>query len=277
MGINFSEVGYRYGSREVFSGVSLAIDTGVTAIIGRNGSGKTTLLKLAAGIFQPTAGRLTWNGIPYEQALPEIKASLGFMPQDLDFPEEQTPRKLLTYLAVIRMLDTDEAMHWLTNFGIAQLADRPFGELSPGQIALIGLAQACLGTPALLILDEFSQHLSIEERRPIFETIKATAAGNILLFTTHNLQDVEYLADQVVVIDKHKIRFAGPPSDLAKEAAGKVFLFDASTSLPPQAIRVHQSSSGELRVLSEDTPKNNYRPAEATLEDGLIWVTRTAD
>jgi ABC-2 type transport system ATP-binding protein len=277
MGIILSAVGYRYGSREVFSGVSLAIDPGVTAIIGRNGSGKTTLLKLAAGIFQPTSGRLNWNGIPYAQALPEIKTSLGFMPQDLDFPEEQTPRKLLTYLALIRLLDTDEVMHWLANFNVAHLADRPFGELSPGQIALIGLAQACLGTPALLIFDEFSQYLSIEERRPIFEMIKSAATESILLFSTHNLQDVEYLADQVVVIDNHKIRFTGSPSDLAKEAAGKVFFAEASTQLPPQAIRIHQSSSGEQRVLCAVPLAKNFRPAEATLEDGLIWVTRPAD
>jgi ABC-2 type transport system ATP-binding protein len=277
MGINFSAVGYQYGSREVFSGVSLAIDPGVTAIIGRNGSGKTTLLKLAAGIFQPTSGRLTWNGVPYAQALPEIKTGLGFMPQDLDFPEEQTPRKLLTYLALIRLVDTDEVMHWLANFGVAHLADRPFGELSPGQIALIGLAQVCLGTPALLILDEFSQHLSIEERRPIFEMIKSAATGNILLFSAHNLQDVECLANQVVVIDNHKIRFTGSPSDLAKKAAGKVFFAEASIQLPPQAIRVHQSSSGEQRVLCAVPLANNFRPGEATLEDGLIWVTRPAD
>jgi ABC-2 type transport system ATP-binding protein len=269
----------RYGTKPALCGVTLSLRPGITAILGPNGSGKSTLLRCLAGILQPDEGEINFAGRCYPDALPEIRSGLGFLPQELDFPGEMTPLRLLRYLAQLKFLNEKEVDSYLDILGLKGMKSRPFSNLSMGETRLVGLAQALMGTPHLLILDEPFHGLDVFERASILRAIQTSAQSRIVVFSAHVPNEIESLANRVVILLEGRVIYAGGVEELRRQATGQVYemslsSLDEAASLSGMTISRRSERNGKtiLRVIGLAPDDVVLIPVEPTLEDAYLLV-----
>jgi ABC-2 type transport system ATP-binding protein len=281
MGIAFDRVSFSFNETKVLEEISLSFGEGITAVMGENGAGKTTLLQLAAGILTPVQGQVKIEDESYRLAGSRLRRNLGFMPQSIDFPEHLTPRKLLTYLTELRFLDPGLGLLELERLGMARQADRRFETLSMGEIRLVGLAQALMGEPSFLILDEFTRNLSIEDRQMVFRRLAQVTPERVVIFSTHLCEDVAALAGRVILLSSGKVGFSGSPAGLIRLAAGHVFQVEGRAGdLLRLAGKVQVSRQGQtggkewIRVVGDLPEGLPGRAVEPTFEEACLWFFR---
>lgn len=199
-----------YSSQVALQKVTLNLKPGIVAVLGLNGAGKTTLLRCLASLTKSDRGQLWFDGLPYSQNLARLRGQIGYLPQDLDLPASLTPRRLLEYLATLKNITEDSQVdRLLSALGLEEMADWPFGKLSGGQIRLAGIAQAFLGRPKLLLLDELTHGLDLEERERVFALARQPVLGRLILYSTHETADAGRLADRVIVLRQGQVTFFG--------------------------------------------------------------------
>lgn len=279
MGITFSHAGFSFNGQKALENVCLTLGEGITAVMGPNGAGKTTLLQLAAGVLTSNPGEMLLDGDPYSASDPQVKKSLGFLPQAVDFPEHLTPRKLITYLAQLRFLDPCLGIQELERLGISSLADRRFETLSPGESQLVGIAQALMGSPQFLILDEPFHGLDVIERDLTLRAIQASGQSRIVAFSTHVPNEIELLANHVIILAQGRAIYSGGAEALRREATGHVYEMDFSfqdekVPLSGMHISRRNEKNGKtiLRVIGQAPCTNKLTPVEPTLEDAYLWI-----
>jgi len=275
MGLTFSGVGFAYPNVPVLKDLDLAIDDGATAVMGPNGSGKTTLLHLAAGILYPQRGEIELDGVPFPEAVSHLRRELGLAPQAADFPDHLTPRKILHYLAQIRFLKPELGMLEMEQLGIAHLADRRFEELSTGEQRLVNIAQSLMGTPRILLLDEYSRNLGIEDRQRVARRLLDLARGRLIIFSTHHCEDVELLANRLVLLEGGKAIFYGQPAALVRGAHGHVYAVDPTEKARLKAlaqVQISRDTPQGLRLVGELPDGIPGARAEPTLEEACLWA-----
>lgn len=278
MGLRFHRVSYNYNGCLALEDIDLTFGEGITAVMGQNGAGKTTLLQLAAGIFSPTQGEIELDGETLLTAGMKLRSELGFVPQSVDFPEHLTPKKLITYLAQLRFMEPGQGLAELERFGMGHLAQRRFEELSMGEIRLVGIAQALMGAPRFLLLDEFTRNLGIEDRQRVLRRILELAPGRTILFSTHLCEDVEALAGRVILLSAGRVGFSGQPAGLIRSARGHVFEVGAGEKQAMLACRavqisreVHDAEGDRLRIVGEPPAGEPARSVEPTFEEACLW------
>jgi ABC-2 type transport system ATP-binding protein len=204
-----------YGNLLALQNVNLDLKPGIIAVVGPNGSGKTTLLRCLASLLPSDRGQLWFDGLNYGKNLGIVRAQMGYLPQDLDLPAHLTPRQLLTYLATLKNIsDEGEVDSLLRSLGLEKIAELPFFRLSGGQIRLVGIAQAFLGQPTLLLLDELDHGLDVEERSRVLGLMRDRVPGRLILFSTHDLSFAESVADSVIILHEGQVLFSGGIGDL---------------------------------------------------------------
>jgi ABC-2 type transport system ATP-binding protein len=212
-----------YGSQVALQDVNLNLQPGTVVLLGPNGSGKTTLLRCLASLLKADHGRLWFGGLPHAQNLPWLRSQLGYLPQDLDLPPGVTPRRLLEYLGVLKHIpDENQVGELLSALGLEEIAAQPFLRLSAGQTRLAGIAQAFLGQPSLLLLDELTRGLDVEERERVLALARQPVPGRLILFSTHDPWDAGRLADHAIVLYQGLVIFAGKVGDLPQQAGGQI-------------------------------------------------------
>jgi ABC-2 type transport system ATP-binding protein len=281
MGITFDGVGASYGELKALEDIHLTLRSGVTAVMGKNGAGKSTLLELAAGIRQPDTGMLLLDGQPYQQSIISLHQSLGYLPQELDFPDHLTSRSLITYLAGLRFLDPADGLKVLDRLGGLPLADRRFDTLSTGEIRLAGMAQAFMGSPRFLILDEFSRSMGPEDHQKAIRLLMELAPNRIILFSTHLCADVETLANRVILLEKGRIGFDGTPAALIHLAAGEVHRMmlpsDCELNDPIRnSISFSEEINGKkwIRMVGAFPDGMQGEEVAPTFEEACLWFLR---
>ncbi len=219
MELKIQELSKSYGSQAALRNVTLNLKPGTVALLGPNGSGKTTLLRCLASLTRPDRGQLWFNGLPYSKNLALLRSQLGYLHQDLDLPSHLTPRQLLEYLRTLKSTpDAGQVDQLLSALDLKPVANLPFSSLSGGQIRLAGVAQAFLGQPSLLLLDELTRGLDVEEREHVFALARKPLPGRLILFSTHEPADVERLADQVIILRQGQVVFFGDVDDFRGQA-----------------------------------------------------------
>jgi ABC-type multidrug transport system ATPase subunit len=283
MGVTFNQVNFSFNEFAALQNIRLSLGEGVTAVMGPNGAGKTTLLQLAAGILTPDQGEMLLDGEPYASSAASLRCTLGFFPQSIDFPEHLTPRKLITYLAQLRFLDPWLGMHELEQLGISGLADRRIGTLSTGEIRLVGIAQALMGAPRLLVLDEPFRGLDVLERGSAFRAIQTPTQSRIVVLSTLVPNEVEQLATQVVILLKGRVIYSGSVEKLRREATGQVNEIclshhDETAFLAKMLISRRSEMDGKtiLRVVGQVPYEVELTPVDPTLEDAYLLLLRRA-
>jgi len=229
--LRIEHVTRRYGRTVALDNVSLELGRGIVGLLGPNGAGKTTLLSILATVASPDAGRLSVLG--YDPAVAserlEIRRRLGYLPQDLGYHRHFTVSAFLDYVAILKELTDSRIRHAelarvLASTDLTALAGKRIRTLSGGMRRRLGLAQALLGSPDLLVLDEPVSGLDPEQRLRFRELLSQLPGDPVVLLATHQVEDVTAVCSAVVVLLAGRVRFAGTPAELADLASGRVWL-----------------------------------------------------
>ena len=269
----------------VLQRIALDLREGVVAILGPNGAGKTTLMRILATVLAPDEGALECSGLQGEAALAAIRSQAGYLPQSLDLPQHLTPRGLLRYVASLKWpgVREDAAMRLLGELGLGTVADRPLAQLSDGQRRLAAVAQAFLGWPKLVLLDEFSAGLDVAEKEVVYRLIHALTPGSLVVVTSNLPAEVEKIAQTLVVLRDGELRFTGNTAELvrqAREMVWEVYLpaNEANSLMERYRLsRVRQADDGvTLRIVGAEPELAGAQPVEPTLEDAYLLLMGNA-
>ena len=217
----------RYGSTRALDGVDLTMTTGVTGLLGPNGAGKTTLLRMLATVLAPTDGRLRLLGLdpsdPAERT--DVRRSLGYLPQEMGFPSGFSAFRFVDYMAVLKEWTDKDARHdevrrVLDLVGLRDLATKRLRTLSGGQRRRAALAQALIGDPRLLVLDEPTTGLDPEQRASLRGVLSAAGNDATVVLATHQTEDVAALCERVIVVDGGQVRWDGTVQRPGRDRAG---------------------------------------------------------
>jgi len=266
-------VGRRYGSKAALSEVSLTAGPGILGLLGPNGAGKTTMLRIAATVLAPSGGKVRLLGLDPSDAEPrvQIRRRLGYLPQDPGFHLNFTAFDFVDYVAILKgMTDRrsrhDEVRRVLVAVDLKAAMHQKIKSLSGGMRRRVGFAQALLGAPDLLVLDEPTAGLDPEQRLRFRELVSG-GAGRTVLLSTHQTEDVAALCPRVIVLLEGRVRFDGSPAELAGVASDRVWLEDRRH---PDALLSWQTGTGECRNIGD--PPSGASLVAPTIEDGYLLM-----
>jgi ABC-2 type transport system ATP-binding protein len=279
--IEIDDVRRRFGRTPALTGATFTAENGVTGLLGPNGAGKTTLLRILATVLAPDAGRVRLLGLDPGVAGERlaIRRRLGYMPQEPGFHRGFTSFEFLDYVAILKELTERRARHDEVRrvLELVDLSDRRgtrIRALSGGMRRRLALAQALIGDPDLLILDEPTAGLDPEQRLRFRELVSELGERRAVLLSTHQTEDIAALCPRVVVLHAGAILFQGAPSELVARARGRVWL---AADRPSGALAAWRTADGRLRVLGgEAADAGAAEPAEPTLEDGYLLLLAEA-
>jgi ABC-2 type transport system ATP-binding protein len=282
--LRVESVGYRYpNGHEALAGVDLALGPGILGLLGPNGAGKSTLMRILATLARPGSGRVLWNGADTAGQPDALRAELGYLPQDFGVYPALSAREFLAYLAAVKGLPSGVARgrvdDCLAMVGLSEAADRRLGGFSGGMRQRVGIAQALLNDPKLLIVDEPTVGLDPEERLRFRHLITDLAGQRLVILSTHIVSDIEASATTLAVMAKGRRLFHGEPEALVAQARGHAWdwtvpeagLAEARTRLAISS-SLRRSDGIRLRVVSEAAPGAGAVEVEPTLEDAYLWL-----
>jgi ABC-2 type transport system ATP-binding protein len=271
---DLAHVSQRFRSTTALDDVSLRLQPGVTGLLGPNGAGKTTLLRVGATVLAPDSGqvRLLGHDIAPLSARTEVRRRLGYLPQELGFPRGFTAFGFVDYMAVLKEWDDKPARHAevrrvLNEVGLGDVTTKKIRRLSGGMRRRLGMAQALLGNPELLILDEPTTGLDPEQRANLRAILSGLGQRATILVSTHQTEDVAALCDRVVVMDAGRIMFDGPVVELVGTASGSVWMAD---SPDPAALAQWRTGTGRFRHVG--AAPVGAELVEPTLEDAYLLL-----
>jgi ABC-2 type transport system ATP-binding protein len=272
-----SHLSRSFGRTLALDDVTLEVGAGVTGLLGPNGAGKTTLLRIVATVLAPDAGDV--RILDQDPSTPEgrlaVRRQLGYVPQEPGYHRSFTAFEFVDYVAILKeMTDRrarhDEVRRVLGLVGLGSVLHKKLRRLSGGMRRRVIVAQALLGRPELLVLDEPTVGLDPEQRLRFREVISAVAEEHAVLLSTHQTEDVAALCGRLAVIDQGRLVFDGTPTGLAATADGRVWLADA----PHPAARLSwRTATGRYRVIGDEPP--GAEPAEPTIEDAYLLLAGT--
>jgi ABC-2 type transport system ATP-binding protein len=277
-GAHVSVTGVRksYGEVAALAGLDLNLQPGITGLLGPNGAGKTTLIRILATLLAPSAGEVRVNGWRNSDLRDrvEIRRHLGYLPQDLGLYPRFTVFEFVDYLAILKELHEPADRHRrvraaLEAVELDDLARRKIRTLSGGMRRRVGIAQAIVADPELLLLDEPTTGLDPEQRMRFRQLIAGIGEHRTVLLSTHLVEDVAAVCTKVVVLWQGRARFDGTPSQLRQLADGQVW---SSPEEGRGAVSSWRTESGAYRVLGP-RPSPAAEPLPATVEDGYLLVT----
>ena len=284
MELEIRDLSKRYGKKTAVRDVNLTITPGVWGLIGANGAGKTTLMRMLTGILTPSSGRVLCDGIDTSALGEAYRDALGYLPQSFGFYPEFNVVDYLEYVATLKGLGRrayrgriDELLELLN---LTEVRKKPIKKLSGGMQRRVGIAQALLNDPDILILDEPTSGLDPGERVRFRNLLSEFAQDRIVLISTHIVSDVEYIAAQNMIMKDGRIVDVGATEQLLEAVAGKVFtaiVRQDELTLFERAVRIVSSEPDgavSVRYISDAPDIPGSRPAEPRLEDLYLWLFR---
>ena len=262
--------------------LSLDVESGVLGLLGPNGAGKTTLMQLVATVSRPTAGEISFQGVDVLKAPDYLRRRLGFLPQDFGVYDDLTAEEFLTYLAALKGVRSKETIgRMLEMVNLHEVAGRRVGGFSGGMRQRLGIAQALVGDPDLVIVDEPTAGLDPEERVRFRNLLTELAVGKLVVLSTHIVSDIESSATRIAVMDEGLLVGCETPEGLLRAAEGKVWEV-LVPSADYEAIRERLTVSRalfrpegvHLRLLDSTRPMRGALPVEPSLEDAYLCLIR---
>ena len=284
MKLEIRHVTKRYRDKMAAADVSLTLTAGVWGLLGANGAGKTTLMRMLAGILRPTEGQILCDGVEIGALGAAYREKLGYLPQEFGFYPEFTVQDYLEYMAALKGLPRAEAARQidalLERVSLAEVRRKKIVKLSGGMKRRVGIAQALLNDPEILILDEPTAGLDPGERVRFRNLLSEFAQDRIVLISTHIVSDVEYLAAENAVMKDGKIIAVDTTEGLVQQIEGKVWQGSAPAGELPrwehclQVVNLRNEPDGTvtLRYLAEAPQLPGSIPARPKLEDLYLWL-----
>lgn len=273
-----------YGKKEVLKGVNYIFTPGIYGVLGVNGAGKSTLIRLIADYIKADSGEITYNGENITQLKRAFRKKLGYMPQQQDVYKDMTAQAFLYYIAdlkgVSRRKAQVQAEELLSVLNLSQYRYEKMGKFSGGMRQRILLAQALIGSPEILLLDEPTAGLDTKERIAVRNYISSLSDERIILLATHIISDIESIADKVLFLDNGRLEISGSPVELISMIADKVGEIDMhSNNLDevrksyPFGTIVQRMSGRSYRIVCDRLPDEAVRIKDnITLEDMYMYI-----
>lgn len=261
---------------------SLEIKPGILGLLGPNGAGKSTFMRMLATITKPTDGSIKWNDVDIVKSPDTLRDVLGYLPQDFGVYPNLNAVEFLEYMAAIKGLDSATAKKRIDELlqlvNLKDAAKRPLGGYSGGMKQRVGIAQALLNDPQLLIVDEPTVGLDPEERVRFRNLLSDLSGERIVILSTHIVSDVEATATHIALVNKGQLLREAAPESLLNELEGKVWEWTIQSDDLP-ALKSKQIVSGtirksdgvQVRVVSSDQPKAESRSVSPNLEDAYLY------
>ena len=266
------------------SDVSLRLTPGVWGLLGANGAGKTTLMRMLAGIMEPTEGSITYDGQPIAALGQRYRDIFGYLPQEFGFYPEFTVQDYLDYMEALKGLSAGDVKRridaLLEQLTLQKVRRKKIAKLSGGMKRRVGIAQALLNDPEVLILDEPTSGLDPGERVRFRNLLSEFAHDRIVLISTHIVSDVEYIATRNAMMKQGRLLSCGTTEELVEQVRGKVWtarvtqaqLPEYERKLPIVNLRNEDDGSVSLRYLGEQPAAAGSVPAQPRLEDLYLWL-----
>ncbi len=282
MQLSIENVSKRYGGGNwALRNFSLELRPGVLGLLGPNGAGKTTLMSILATITRATEGRVHWNGADLAKNPDELRSTLGYLPQDFGVYPNLSAVEFLEYLAAVKGLDAASSRRRIDELlNLVNLTDvrkRPLGGYSGGMKQRVGIAQALLNDPQLLIVDEPTAGLDPEERVRFRNLLSELSGERIVILSTHIVSDVEATATDIALISQGSLVAHASPEALLQRVEGRVWewvLPSAELNAARQKYLIsntaRRSDGVHARVIADTAPPN-AQPATPTLEDAYLY------
>ena len=272
----------QYKQKLAVDRIDLELKCGVYGLLGANGAGKTTLMRMICDIQEPTSGEIFCNGQNIRETGEEYRDLLGYLPQNFGYYPEFTAYKFLLYIASLKGLGKEQAavraLYLLDMVGLADQKKRKIKTFSGGMKQRLGIAQAMLNEPKILILDEPTAGLDPKERVRFRNLISSFSKDKIVLLSTHIVSDVEYIADEILVMKEGRLIHRGAPEVVTREAKGLVWECKVDSRYADRYVEQYNvgnlKNAGDetiLRIISDTKPCEEAVEAEPTLEDLYLY------
>lgn len=285
MEIIITDLTKQYRENVVLNHVSLTIGNGMYGLLGRNGAGKTTLMRILSTLLKPSGGRITFDGVPLEETK-QIRSLIGYLPQEFSLYPDMSVWETMRYLAAMsdipagiqkeRIPDLLERVH------LWEIRKRKVRKLSGGMKRRLGIAQALLNDPQVLIVDEPTVGLDPEERLRFYNLLGELSGSRVVIVSSHIVADIESVCEYAAVLDSGHLLYAGAIDRLAGTAEGKVFELTVPRTELESVKRKFcvlssqgHSSGLRVRVLSDCVPDTGHPVScTPTVEDGYMQLLR---
>lgn len=276
--LNIQNVSKQFKNVTAVDNVSMKLSTGVLGLIGHNGAGKTTLMQMIATLTKPTSGTITFDGADIAKKPEAIRARLGFLPQDFGVFANLTALEFLQYFAALKgVRDPARIRHLLELVNLHEHAKRPAANFSGGMRRRLGIAQALLNDPDILIVDEPTAGLDPEERLRFRHLLSEIGFRKLVIVSTHIVSDVESMAQHLAIMRSGKLSAFATPEEMLDKARGQVWSATVQAgdyeALSKRVNVLHvqrQGSQVSLRIAHPGSPVHGAQAVEPTLEEALM-------
>lgn len=273
----------RYGPKTAVNCLSVTLTSGVYGLLGANGAGKTTLMRLLCTVLTPTSGKITLDGQSIQSLGEQYRDILGYLPQHFGYYPDFTALDFLLYMAALKGLPgraaKDRARELLEAVGLSEESRRRVKTFSGGMKQRLGIAQAMLNDPHVLILDEPTAGLDPKERVRFRNLISAFAKDRIVILSTHIVSDVEFIAEKIILMRSGEVVHLGRPQEITREISGLVWECTVPTAQAEQYtahwnvsnLRNGENGNTVLRVIADRPPAAGASQVQPNLEDLFLY------
>lgn len=282
MELQLRNLSKQYGTKCAVDNVNAKLEPGVYGLLGANGAGKTTLMRMICGVLKPTSGDIRLNGKTINELGEQYYTHLGYMPQDFGFYPDFTAREFMLYMAAVKGLDkrvaktrTQDLLHMVN---LDDVADKKIKSYSGGMKQRLGIAQAELNNPSILILDEPTAGLDPKERVRFRNFISDFAKEKIVILSTHIVSDVSYIADTILLMKNGSFLLQEPMATVTDNIRGKVWEILVDERNADEYSRKfsvvnlhHENNKVRLRIIDEIAPMDDAIAVSPSLEDLFLY------
>ncbi|KAA0546897.1 ABC transporter ATP-binding protein [Bacillus sp. BGMRC 2118] len=276
-------VSKRFGNFSALEDINLEFTNGVYGLLAPNGAGKTTLIKMLVTLLFPTKGEIVYNGIDILELDEQYRDVLGYLPQQFGYYKHYSPEQYLSYLAALKGIDKkvakDKITHLLHLVGLEEVSRKKMKKFSGGMIQRVGIAQALLNDPKILILDEPTAGLDPKERARFRILLTDLSRDRIIILSTHIVSDVESIANEIVMIKDKKVLYKETIATLCNMLEGSTFETDIEFEETSEFRKRYKTISERqdngrmsVRFITKEQPATNWRIVKPTLEDVFLYI-----
>jgi len=280
-----NNVSKKYGSFYALKDINLEFNNGVYALLAPNGAGKTTLIKLLTTLIFPTSGEILYKGTDIVSLDGEYRDIIGYLPQDFGYYRNYTPRKFLLYLAALKGIKKEDAVEKVKDVlkvvSLENVENKKMKGFSGGMIQRVGIAQALLNDPKILILDEPTAGLDPKERVRFRNLLSDLSRDRIVIISTHIVSDIEFISNEVIMIKDHKILYKDSIENICSTLDGMVYetsmTFEESKEFRKKYILLSEKQDGGImkaRFISQGNNDEKWVRVNPNIEDVFLYQYR---
>ncbi|MFQ9726718.1 MAG: ATP-binding cassette domain-containing protein [Clostridium perfringens] len=280
-----NNVSKKYGSFYALKDINLEFNNGIYALLAPNGAGKTTLIKLLTTLIFPTSGEILYKGTDIVSLDGEYRDIIGYLPQDFGYYRNYTPRKFLLYLAALKGIKKEDAVEKVKEVlkvvSLENVENKKMKGFSGGMIQRVGIAQALLNDPKILILDEPTAGLDPKERVRFRNLLSDLSRDRIVIISTHIVSDIEFISNEVIMIKDHKILYKDSIENICSTLEGMVYetsmTFEESKEFRKKYILLSEKQDGGImkaRFISQGNNDEKWVRVNPNIEDVFLYQYR---